>query len=126
MSDINTLILEDLQAIKNHLLKHGYKYALGSIAGALAGNRAIAAYDKYKTHQAQQHPKHPILNHLAKHKETYGGAALGAASSLLSSGKSDIKHRAKSAAVSAMGGGLAGSILKNHELSKPPVQTDLK
>ena len=126
MSNINDLILEDLQAIKNHLLKHGYKYALGSIAGALAGNRAIDAYDKYKAHRAHQHTSHPVLNHLAKHKETYGGAALGAASSLLSSGKSDIKQRAKSAAISAMGGGLAGSLLKNHELSKPPVQPDLK
>jgi hypothetical protein len=125
MSDINSLICEDLQAIKNHLLKHGYKYALGSIAGALAGHQAIGAYDKFKAHRKAD-AGHTVLNHLAKHKETYGGAALGAASSLLSSGKSDIKHRAKSAAVSAMGGGLAGSILKNHELSKPPVQTDLK
>lgn len=110
MSDINMLVQENLEAVKDHLNRHKGKYLAAVALGALGTK--LAHDGKGKLDHFRH--KNNIVNHLKNNKEVYTGATAGALSSLISSKGS--KHRLAKLGVSTGIGALGGALLKNDAL----------
>lgn len=111
MSDVNDIILQELnlEEIKQHLREHGLKYSAAALAAILGGVGASKLHKMYKHHKL----KKGAINHLARHREVYAGAATGALASAISSSGKPLPERLKHGAIGAGAGALAGSLLKN-------------
>lgn len=104
MTDINNSVNQILMEITkeeliDHLHRHGKHYlaGLGLLAAGVGAHKGYKAYQNHKRNKS-------VLGHLNRHREGYGGAALGALTAAASSGGQPISHRI----LKTLGGGLAG------------------